>query len=60
MDDLLLFMPNKQVHFEKLIDLLRALCKNGLEISPEEMSVIQDRAAIYGEHPSSLRKREYV
>ena len=25
MDDLLLFMPNKQMHFEKLIDLLRAL-----------------------------------
>ena len=33
MDNLLLFMPNKQMHFEKLIDLLRALCKNGLKIS---------------------------
>ena len=33
MDDLLLFTPNKQMHFEKLIDLLRALCKNGLKIS---------------------------
>ena len=32
-DDLLLFMPNKQTHFEKLIDLLQALCKNGLKIS---------------------------
>ena len=27
MDDLLLFTLNKQMHFEKLIDLLRALCK---------------------------------
>ena len=33
MDNLLLFTPNKQMHFEKLIDLLRALCKNGLKIS---------------------------
>ena len=35
MDDLLLFMPNKQTHFEKLIDLLWALHKNGLKISPK-------------------------
>ena len=33
MDDLLLFMPNKQSHFEKLEDLLKALCKHGLKIS---------------------------
>ena len=33
MDDLLLFTPNKQMNFEKLIDLLIALCKNGLKIS---------------------------
>ena len=36
MDNLLLFTPNKQMHFEKLIDLLRALCKNGLKISPKK------------------------
>ena len=36
MDDLLLFTPNKQTHFEKLIDLLWALCKNGLKISPKK------------------------
>ena len=35
-DDLLLFMPNKQIYFEKLIDLLWALCKNGLKISPKK------------------------
>ena len=27
-DDLLLFMPTKQSHFDKLEDLLKALCKN--------------------------------
>ena len=36
MGDLLLFMPNKQTYFEKLIDLLWALCKNGLKISPKK------------------------
>ena len=33
MDDLLLFTPTKSSHFEKLEDLLKALCKNGLNIS---------------------------
>ena len=37
MDDLLLFTPNKQTHFEKLVDLLQALCKNGLKISPKKL-----------------------
>ena len=36
MDDLFLFMPNRQTHFEKLIDLLQALCKNGLKIYPKK------------------------
>ena len=36
MNDLLLFMPNKQTHFEKLVDLLQALCKNRLKISPKK------------------------
>ena len=36
MDDLLLFMPNRQTHFEKLIELLQTLCKNGLKICPKK------------------------
>ena len=36
MDGLLLFTPTKQSHFEKLEDLLKALCKNGLKISPKK------------------------
>ena len=32
MDDLLLFTPTKSSYFEKLEDLLKALCKNGLKV----------------------------
>ena len=56
MDDLLLFMPNKQTHFEKLIDLLWALCKNGLKISPKKCQLLGNRIAIYGKY--NFYKRE--
>ena len=46
--DLLLFMPNKQVHFEKLIDLLRALCKNGLKISPKKCQLFKTELQYMG------------
>ena len=36
MDDLLLFTPSKTAHFAKLEDILKALCKNGLKISPKK------------------------
>ena len=36
MDDLLLFTPSKKVHIAKLEDLLKALLKNGLKISPKK------------------------
>ena len=36
MDDLLLFTPSKTANFTKLEDLLKALCKNGLKISPKK------------------------
>ena len=35
-DDLLLFTPSKQLHMRKLKDLLKALLKNGLKISPRK------------------------
>ena len=41
MDDLLLFTPNKQSHFEKLEDLLKALCKHGLKISPKQCQLFK-------------------
>ena len=36
MDDLLLFTPGKRAHMDKLEDLLEALRKNGLKISPKK------------------------
>ena len=41
MDDLLLFTPTKLSHFEKLEDLLKALCKNGLKISPKKCQLFK-------------------
>ena len=41
MDDLLLFTPTKSSHFEKLEDLLKALCKNGLKISPKKCQLFK-------------------
>ena len=41
MDDLLLFTPNKQSHFEKLEDLLKALWKLGLKISPKKCQLFK-------------------
>ena len=48
MDDLLLFMPNKQTHFEKLIDLLWALCKNSLKISPKRCQLFKTELQYMG------------
>ena len=48
MDDLLLFMPNKQTHFEKLVDLLQALCKNGLKISPKKCQLFRTELQYMG------------
>ena len=39
MDDLLLFTPSKKSHIAKLEDLLKALLKNGLQISPKKCQV---------------------
>ena len=36
MDDLLLFTPSKESHMNKLEDLLKALLKNGVKISPKK------------------------
>ena len=41
MDDLLLFSPMKSSHFENLEDLLKALCKNGLKISPKKCQLFK-------------------
>ena len=41
MDDLLLFTPTKLSHFKKLEDLLKALHKNGLKISPKKCQLFK-------------------
>ena len=41
MDDLLLFPPPKQIHITKLEDLLKALLKNGLKISPKKCQLFR-------------------
>ena len=41
MDDLLLFTPSKTVHIAKLEDLLTALRKNGLKISPQKCQLFR-------------------
>ena len=48
MDDLLLFTPNKQTHFEKLIDLLWALHKNGLKIFPKKCQMFKTELQYMG------------
>ena len=41
MDDLLLFMPSKRSHMDKLEDLLKALLKNTLSISPKKCQLFK-------------------
>ena len=41
MDDLLLFTPSKKVHMDKFEDLLKALRKNGLKISPKKCQLFR-------------------
>ena len=48
MDDLLLFTPFKQLHMRNLEDLLKALLKNGLKISPRKCQLFRKETAIYG------------
>ena len=41
MDDLLLFTPSRKSHMDKLEDLLKALLKNGLKISPKKCKLFR-------------------
>ena len=41
MDDLLLFTLSKKVHIDMLEDLLKALRKNGLKISPKKCQLFR-------------------
>ena len=57
MDDLLLFMPNQQMQFEKLVDLLQALCKNGLKISLKKCQLFKTELQYMGNTIFNKEKR---
>ena len=48
MDDLLLFTPTKRAHMSKLEDLLKALLKNGLKISPRKCQLFKTELQYMG------------
>ena len=48
MDDLLLFTPKKKSHMVKLEDLLKALLKNGLKISPKKCQLFKTELQYMG------------
>ena len=48
MEDLLLFMPSKRAHMAKLDDLLKALRKNGLKISPRKCQLFRTELQYMG------------
>ena len=48
MVDLLLFTPDKQNHFDKSEDLLKALCKHGLKYHQRSASYLKLRYSIWG------------
>ena len=48
MDDLLLFTPSKESHMNKLEDLLKALLKNGLKISPKKCQLFRTNLQYMG------------
>ena len=60
MDDLFLFTPNKQTHFEKLVNLLQALCKNGLKISPKKCQLFRTELQYMGNTIFNKEKRVCV
>ena len=48
MDDLLLFTSSKESHFHKLEHLIKALCKNGLKISPKKCQLFKTELQCMG------------
>ena len=48
MDNLLLFTPSKKSHMDKLEDLLKALLKNGLKISPKKCQLFRPNLQYMG------------
>ena len=60
MDDLLLFTPLKSSHLNKLEDLLKALLKNGLKISPKKCQLFRTNLQYMGNKIFIQNKRVCV
>ena len=52
LDDPLLFTPSKQYHITKLEDLLKALLKNSLKISPKKCQLFIEELQYIGREES--------
>ena len=57
MDDVLLFTPSKRFHVDKLQDLLKALLKNGLKISPKKCQLFRTNLQYMGNEIFILNRR---
>ena len=60
MDDILLFTPSKNSHMAKLADLLKALLKNGLKISPKQCQLFRTNLNYMGNEIIIQNKRVCV
>ena len=60
MDDLLLFIPSKNSHITKLEDLVKALLKNGLKISPKKCQLFRTNLHYMGNEIFIQNKRVCV
>ena len=60
MDDLLLFTPSKRSDIDKLEDLLKALLKNGLKISPKKCQLFKTNLQYMGKEIFIQNKRVCV
>ena len=60
MDDLLLFTPSERSHLDKLEDLLKALLKNGLKISPRKCQLFRTNLQYMGNEIFIQNKRVCV
>ena len=60
MDNLLLFTPSKETHMNKLEDLLKALLKNGLKISPKKCQLFKTSLQYMGNKIFMENKKVYV
>ena len=56
MADFLLFMPSKRSQMDKLEDLLKALLKNGLKISPKKCQIYNTWVMKYGSLPPPQKR----